>query len=419
MELNDMQKKVVYSNERFLFLLAGAGSGKTRVVIERIKHLINLQVLETKILALTFTNKAAQEMKDRIGKEYIKIHTFHQFCFQELKKKCDYSFNIYNEEEHHFTKKELLDITTYKNSYYKNKKPKVYQSYQRYLLDHKMKDFDDLLLDFYELVKQKNDYDFLYIFVDEFQDTNQLQYMILKMLIKDYTYCLCVGDPDQSIYRFRGANSKIIDQYVKDFNAKVEKLTINYRSNMTIINHANRLIKRNYRNYKKDLIPSKTHTNHIESYVFMSQEQESEFILNRVKSLIHQGLRPQDIAILYRKHHRCYHLIQHLKTEEFIYYQEITFDQIHHHIHVLSVHQAKGLEFAAVIILGLESNIFPSYQTDQKVLLEEERRLMFVAMTRAKEHLIFTHIRYNQYFQRQKPSLFIKESGIKTKIYKT
>lgn len=419
MKLNEMQKKVVYSKERFLFLLAGAGSGKTRVVIERIKYLLNRKVSEQDILALTFTNKAAHEMKVRIGREDIKIHTFHQFCFQELKSKINYNYTIFNEDQQRFTKKELLEITTYKNSYFKKRKPKAYHAYQNYLKEKNQKDFDDLLLDFYTYLKQKNEYEFLYIFVDEFQDTNQLQYMILKMLIKENTHCLCVGDPDQSIYRFRGANSKIIEMYVKDYGAIVEKLTINYRSNSTIIGHANRLIKRNYRNYKKELQPSKTHTNQIRSFVFMSLDEESMFIINIIKSWIYQGIKPEEIAILYRKHHRCYQLIQFLKIEQFTYYQELTFENHNHHINLLSIHQAKGLEFEAVIILGLESSIFPSVQTNQKVLLEEERRLMFVAMTRAKEHLIFTHVRYNQYFHRQDPSLFIKEAGIKTKVYKT
>ena len=114
MKLNDMQKKVVYSNERFLFLLAGAGSGKTRVVIERIKYLLNEGVDENEILALTFTNKAANEMKHRIGRDDMNIHTFHQFCYKELKTKTEYTYQIFIEEEHQFSKRDCLEVSLYK-----------------------------------------------------------------------------------------------------------------------------------------------------------------------------------------------------------------------------------------------------------------------------------------------------------------
>lgn len=418
MKLNDMQKKVVYSNERFLFLLAGAGSGKTRVVIERIKHLLNEGVKENQILALTFTNKAANEMKYRIGRGDMFIHTFHQFCFKELRAKTHYPYNIFNEEDHEFSRSNCLEISLYKNSLFKKKKPKIYDIYQGYLHMHQLKDFDDLLIDYLNWIRVQKHIEYTYIFVDEFQDTNELQYQILKALIHEDTHVLCVGDPDQSIYQFRGANPSIINKYVKDYSAVVERLTINYRSNSTIINHANRLIKRNYRTYKKDLTPYHTHTNHVASYIFMNADEETDFIISYIKKMISQGIKPEEVAILYRQHHRCYHLIQKFKTMEFNYFQDKHNQSNNAHIHLLSIHQAKGLEFDVVIILGLEANTFPSNHTYQQVLLEEERRLMFVAITRAKEHLICTHIRYNAYYQRQKPSLFIKESGLKTKLYK-
>lgn len=418
MKLNEMQEKVVYTKEPFLFLLAGAGSGKTRVVIERIKHLIDIGIDKTRILGLTFTNKAANEMKERIGDDELAIHTFHQFCFQQLKKRITYDYEIYQEKNQIFQRDLLLEITKYKNSYFKNKKPKRYDAYQSFLKMKHQKDFDDLLIDFYGYMIKSNDkYRYQYIFVDEFQDTNVLQYMILKTLISKDTQVLCVGDPDQSIYAFRGAEPKIINQYIKDYAAKVEMLTINYRSNSTIINHANRLIKRNYRNLKKDLLPFHNHTNQITSYVFMSIEDESKTILNLIKSYVNKGISPFEIAILYRNHYRSYDLVHYLKEEDYPYYCDHPNEHNLDHIHTLTIHQAKGLEFEVVIILGLESSVFPSKQTNQKQYLEEERRLMFVAMTRAKEHLIFTHIRYNDYYQRQKPSLFIKESGIKSKIY--
>ncbi len=418
MKLNEMQKKVVYSDERFLFLLAGAGSGKTRVVIEKIKYLLSKDVQTDDILALTFTNKAANEMKKRIGRDDMRIHTFHQFCYQELKKHCNYTYKIFEETlTTEFTKKDLLEISVYKNSLYRKQKPKKYDLYQNYLLIYQYKDFDDLLIDFLTYIKLYKTFHFKYIFVDEFQDTNELQYQILKQLIQKQTHCLCVGDPDQSIYQFRGANPSIIHKYIKDFDANIKTLTINYRSNETIVSHANRLIKRNYRKYKKELVSYNKQTKHILSYLFMDYDEEANFIMNQISMWIKQGIKAHNIAILYRQHHRAYHLVDTFKRHEVYYYQ----DQVklyEQSVSVISVHQAKGLEFDAVIILGLEANMFPSHKTDQHLFLEEERRLMFVAITRAKEHLIYTHIKYNDYFQRQKPSLFIRESGLKSKVYK-
>ena len=418
MKLNDMQKEVVYADERFLFLLAGAGSGKTRVIIERIKYLIQKGILYDDILGLTFTHKAAKEMQERIENDEVHLHTFHQFALKSLRQFVSYPFKIMNEALESFTREDLLAITKYKNSYYKTKKPKSYDAYQIHLNKHRLKDFDDLLIDFYNLlIKQPYLIRYKYIFVDEFQDTNQLQYMILQKLINKDTHVLCVGDPDQSIYQFRGAQAKIINQYIKDYKAKVMKLTINYRSNKTIIEHANRLIKRNYRAYKKDLIPYNISTEHINSYMFMHVEDEAKTIIKWINDYIKTGIKPIDIAILFRQHHRSFKLMQLLKEQTVYFYQESTNENYSSYIQLLTIHQAKGLEFDVVIILGLEAYTFPSTHIHQKELLDEERRLMFVAMTRAKKYLIFTHVRYNTNMQRQKPSLFIKEAGVKSKIY--
>ena len=311
MLLNDMQKEVVYSKERFLFLLAGAGSGKTRVIIERIKYLIESGVSTHQILGLTFTHKAAKEMQERIGNEDVRLQTFHQFALQNLKHHVHYPYHLFKEEESHFSKEQLLSITKHKNSYFKTKKPKMYDAYESYLKKYDLKDFDDLLIDFYQLMnKQPSTCIYQYIFIDEFQDTNLLQYMILKKLIHKETHVLCVGDPDQSIYQFRGAQAKIINEYIKDYDAKVMKLTINYRSNATIIKHANRLIKRNYRILKKDLIPYNESTQNIRSYLFMQIEDEINAIIKWINMFIKDGIKPNQIAILFRQNHRNFELIQ-------------------------------------------------------------------------------------------------------------
>ncbi|MCK9235566.1 MAG: ATP-dependent helicase [Acholeplasmataceae bacterium] len=410
MKLNEMQKKAVYTKERFLFLLAGAGSGKTRVLVERIKYLINQGVEEGDILALTFTRKAAQEMRERVGRKKVRVHTFHQFCLQELKKEKTYSFEIFNPEvTHPFSERDLLLITHYKNQRLKGRKPRYYDTYQNHLKENKLKDFDDLLNDYYSYACYKR-IKLKYIFVDEFQDTNPLQYRVLKSMIHENTSVFCVGDPDQSIYGFRGSDVKIIDQYVSDYHASIYQLTVNYRSSPTIIRHANQLIEYNQERYKKNLTSineDETKTIHL---VHQNETEEAEVIYTQVKTYINQGVSPNEIAILFRQNERHLHLKQHFEIHGF---GLLTNTEKGTTVHFLTIHQAKGLEFEVVFIIGLEASQFPVSHTQTKRLLEEERRLMFVAMTRAKRDLIISSIQFNHFNKKERPSLFLKETGIK------
>jgi len=410
MKLNEMQKKAVYTKERFLFLLAGAGSGKTRVLVERIKYLINQGVEEDDILALTFTRKAAQEMQQRIGREAVRVHTFHQFCLQELKKEKTYSFDIFNPEtDHPFTELDLLLITRYKNQGLKGRKPRHYDMYQNYLKKNKLKDFDDLLDDYHSHACCKR-IQLKYIFVDEFQDTNPLQYRVLKSIIQENVSVFCVGDPDQSIYGFRGSDVKIINQYIYDYQASIYQLTVNYRSSPTIIRHANQLIEYNQERYKKTLTPIKESETKIIHLTHQNEKEEAEAIYTRVKTYIKQGVSPSEIAILYRQNDRHFHLKQHFEIHGFGLLSNVEKGTA---VHFLTIHQAKGLEFEIVFIIGLEASQFPVSHTLTKRLLEEERRLMFVAMTRAKQDLIMSSLQFNHFNQKERPSLFLKETGIK------
>jgi DNA helicase II / ATP-dependent DNA helicase PcrA len=175
MYVNDEQKKVIDAKENFLFLLAGAGSGKTRVIVEKIKILVNEGADPKKILAITFTRKSAQEMVERIGNIEVNIHTFHQLCLSQIKKDFNYDFNILEEQKINFTKLQCLKISLYKNSLYRTRKPFFYNAYERALKESNLKDYDDLLIDFFKKNK-KNCEIFDHIFIDEFQDTNLLQF---------------------------------------------------------------------------------------------------------------------------------------------------------------------------------------------------------------------------------------------------
>ncbi len=414
MNLNEEQKRVVYSNERFLFLLASAGSGKTRVIVERIKHLINQGVDPKRILAITFTRKAAFEMKDRTKNGEVNIHTFHQFCYIKLVEINLCPINIAEEEALPFLKSELLEISKYKNSIHQIDKPKHYEIYQRYMEEHILKDFDDLLLDFYYILKSKKQHVlFDYIFIDEFQDTNNLQYQVLRQLIKERTSVLAVGDPDQSIYQFRGANSKIIYRYIKDYQAKLYSLAINYRSSQTIITHANRLIKRNNRRYQKQLIPNDQSKHPVYHFKFASTIEETLSLIELIKALKNKIKKDEEIAILYRNYERSYEIRKALDEYD-IEYKNIDDHTRVHGIQLMTIHKAKGLEFDAVIIIGLEQGLLPSLIQNSQLSLDEERRLMFVAMTRARKYLYFSSVVLSIQNYTLSTSQFIRESGVKT-----
>lgn len=405
--LNESQEKAVYTKEPFLFLLAGAGTGKTSVIVARIKHLINSGIKPEKILAITFTNKASKEMKKRINHENISVHTFHQFCFKKLKEHLDYCETIY-EDELPFTDDERLKITTYKNSLFTKKKPKMYEEYQLFLKEKKAKDFDDLLIDFHHYFhKLEKHISYDYIFVDEFQDTNLLQYLIIKKMAKKNTHIFCVGDPDQSIYRFRGAHDKIIEIFIKEFHASIYKLTLNYRSSKQILMIANGIIKRNNSKHKKVLMTYNNYESNILNLSFNDMTDEAIYISNKINDYIKSGIQPSEIAVLFRNHHRSFYLRQRLDGIDIKYQSDRLKSTFFSSVHLLSLHQAKGLEFSFVFIIGLEQGTLPSYHAKTQLDLEEERRLFFVGITRAKKDLYLSHVWYNNDTEYIKKSQFL------------
>ncbi|PKK87875.1 MAG: hypothetical protein CVV62_02465, partial [Tenericutes bacterium HGW-Tenericutes-7] len=353
----------------------------------RIKYLIGKGVNPRKMLAITFTRKAAHEMRDRANNQEINIHTFHQFCYIRLSELKQKTIQIVDEDALPFSRTEILEISKYKNSIYQISKPKGYDAYQDYLNKQDLKDFDDLLLDYYYILKtKKNVMDFEYIFIDEFQDTNNLQYQVLKLLINGNTSVLAVGDPDQSIYQFRGANSKIIYRYIKDYQAKLYSLTINYRSSQTIITHANRLIKRNNRRYQKQLIPNDESKHPVYHLRFSSVIEETLSLIELIRTLKKIVKKDHEIAILFRNYERSYEIRKGLYEYD-ILFRNSDEEFSNNQIQLMTIHKAKGLEFDAVIIIGLEQGLLPSSIQNSQMILDEERRLMFVAMTRARNYL--------------------------------
>ncbi|WKV09752.1 DNA helicase PcrA [Thermoanaerobacterium sp. CMT5567-10] len=348
-KLNDRQKEAVVTTEGPLLILAGAGSGKTRVLTHRIAYLIKeKRVSPANILAITFTNKAAQEMKDRVESLLgyvgdIWVSTFHSACVRILRRDIekigyDKNFVIYDTQdqkslvsdcikeldlnEKQYTPKSMLSaiskakdkmispdeyLLEFGNDYRNKKVADVYRLYQKKLKKDNALDFDDIIIKTIELFKKDEEIlryyqdKFRYIMVDEYQDTNRPQYEFVNLLAKRYRNLCVVGDDDQSIYGWRGADIKNILDFEKDYpEAKVIKLEQNYRSTQIILDAANNVIDNNIKRKKKQLWTDNKDGEKIVVCEVQNEREEANFIVDRIKNLVGNGRRYSDFAILYR-----------------------------------------------------------------------------------------------------------------------
>ncbi len=337
--LNPAQKEAVTTVDGPVLVVAGAGSGKTRVITYRIPYLLFTGAARSgNILALTFTNKAAGEMKSRAsalaGEEFAVplISTFHAFCSGLLRRHIHvlgYSrdFQIFDEEDQLSVLKECIADLKKESRYIpkdvqrfvkwqksRSEAPEIYdpslkeilESYIKKLMDLNAVDFDDLLAIPLRLFREHPDirmryYEtYQYLMVDEYQDTNEIQYELLKALAGERSNVLVVGDEDQSIYKFRGARSENIQHFLRDFpRARVVKLEQNYRSTKTIIKAAQEVITRNSRRIKKELWTENQSGEPIEVYHALDEYDEATNITLKIMSLMKE-FRPSEIAVLYR-----------------------------------------------------------------------------------------------------------------------
>ncbi|MCT4508963.1 MAG: DNA helicase PcrA [Tepidibacter sp.] len=349
--LNDMQRKAVLKTEGALLLLAGAGSGKTRVLTYRIAHLINdLEVHPSNILAITFTNKAANEMKERvegiIGSDAnnMWISTFHSCCVRILRKDIDKigytrSFVIYDRSDQMTLVKDCIKELNINDKMYEAKTvlgyisdakdkminskrfkeihqndfrmsniAKVYSLYQERLMRNNALDFDDLIMKAIEILENNEgvlDFyqrKFRYIMVDEYQDTNRAQYKLVNMLARRHKNLCVVGDDDQSIYGWRGADIKNILEFERDYeDALVVKLEQNYRSTQTILDAANKVIANNITRKDKKLWTQSDSGDRIRTFKSRDEREEGDFIAHSIKKMNNdKGIEYKDCAILYR-----------------------------------------------------------------------------------------------------------------------
>ena len=343
--LNDKQKEAVLYINGPMLVLAGAGSGKTKVLTNRIVNLIDNGISPANILAITFTNKAAKEMKDRvfnlIGNDayMIQISTFHSLGLKILKEnyeKLGYDKNFvvidsddaltvikkimkdmnlspqyYNAKNIRnkisSAKNELMDLQSFANLEYDKNIVKIYEKYLEKLKLNNSVDFDDLLIlpirlfREYPSVLESYQERYKYILIDEYQDTNECQYIFSKMLAKKYKNIFVVGDNDQAIYAFRGANYKNILNFEKDYpNCKTILLEENYRSTKTILNAANSVIKNNKLRKDKNLWSNNEEGELIKYIRTDGEKEEADYVAKEIKKLISEGVNPVDIAVLYR-----------------------------------------------------------------------------------------------------------------------
>lgn len=386
--MNQEQEKIIKSNDKYIYIDAGAGTGKTYTLIKKIEYILaNNLAKAQEIVAITFTNKAAIELKARLGNNDVIVKTFHKYIYDLINNDNKYTLC----DENNFSPNELLKISKYKNGQ-SLFKPLGYYQYQNYLKKHNQIDFDDIFL-IYLQNNYKNE-KIMYLLIDEFQDTNNLQYKILKKIISNNTRIICVGDINQSIYSFRGANNKIIKRYIKEFNAKVYNLTYNYRSSKTIISFIN------YFNNKNKLTTNNDKNSIIKTQRFNNIHEENEFIYNVIKTL-NKKIALTNILITARNEKRLFYIKEYLSEKILNYYE----------LNIMTLHSTKGLEFHSVIITGLEKNEFPQIVDNSLKEYHDEKRLFYVGISRAKENLFLisnklVHNKINY------PSIFYKLSKI-------
>ena len=345
-QLTPSQKKAVYHKEGPLLVIAGPGSGKTRVITYRIAALINSGIRPYNICAITFTNKAADEMRQRAftlgASAGAHISTFHSLCVRILRQYADRAgiapnFSVYDESDQarcmkqavkdcqldatNFSPARMLDaVSTLKNKlidaepfrdeaedFFSLKLAEIYLAYQNILSERNGLDFDDLLMktafllhDYPDVCDELGER-FKFLLIDEYQDTNHAQYRIAKTLVSQHNNICATGDPDQSIYRWRGADIRNILAFEQDWpDATIVKLEENFRSAANILVIADALIAYNRNRKEKKLIPVKPESREVDITSYEDEANEAQAVAQQIKELTEQGTSLRDIAVFYR-----------------------------------------------------------------------------------------------------------------------
>jgi len=455
--LNAEQERAVRITSGPLLVLAGAGTGKTLVIIRRIAHLLSQRIPAESILAVTFTRKSAGEMRDRVQKLLgisapgVKICTFHSFGLQVLREHghrlgLSPKVPIFGTTEQLGIIERILDevdpegqlsatglltrISAAKNRGITSeillgreldedarRAVLVYTRYEAELRKHGALDLDDLILFPLKLLRDharvRNYYlrRFRYILIDEYQDTNRGQYLLTRDLVGEERNVCVVGDDDQSIYRFRGAEVGNLLNFQTDYSGtKIVTLEQNYRCTESIVRLANAVIAKAKKRYPKRLISNIGPGQPVRWKAVAHGEAETKFIIEEIRRLAEVGVSYADIAILHRVQSEIRKLEAELKK------QSIPYGRSASGVLAMTLHQAKGLEFPVVFLPAVEDGMLPHFRALQEGVeaVEEERRLFYVGITRAKRQLIITSAASRAGHGRE-PSRFlreVKETGV-------
>src|SRR5437763_1725708 len=510
--LNNPQREAVMHPGGPLLILAGAGSGKTRVLTHRIAYLLATEAARpNEILAITFTNKAAGEMRDRVGLlvggriRAMWVMTFHAACARMLRAHADKlgytrQFTIYDQADSRRLIKRCLDelgidskrftpaaigsqISAAKNlleeadayaqkvgSYFEQTVADAYREYERQLHRMNAMDFDDLLvravnvLELFDEVRDRYATSFQHVLVDEYQDTNHAQYRLLQLLAKEHRNLAVVGDPDQSIYQFRGADIRNILEFEDDFvDAHIVRLEQNYRSTQNILDAANAVIANNRGRKSKSLWSDVGQGDPIKIRELDDEHAEARFVTGEILRLLDEGVARSEIAVFYRTNAQS-RVLEDTLTRAEIAYQVVGGTKFYERaeikdaiaylvtlvnpqdtgaftrivnvaaehdaagpeeggggldvflqqialrsdadersdeeglITLMTLHNAKGLEFGIVFMIGCEEGVFPHSRALDEGGLEEERRLCYVGITRAERDLYLCYARTRSVF---------------------
>jgi DNA helicase-2/ATP-dependent DNA helicase PcrA len=430
--LNEQQRNAVQCTEGPLLVLAGAGTGKTKVISTRIAYLLQRGVAPHQILAVTFTRKAAAEMKMRIAQLLdrtpfgLTVSTFHSLGFRILRELTSGELRVVEEVEKLKLIQSLVSLfrldldpehTLYQISRAKNSglspadvreratTPEeedlavCYAAYSEELRSKGVIDLDDMIslpadrLRRSAVAQARYARRWRYVLIDEYQDTNRAQYQLMRSILGDNSNICVVGDDDQSIYGFRGATVERILSFKEDFpNATSIALEMNYRSHAEIISLANSIIARAKKRHPKRLVSHLGPGARIEWKRVGHEEAEAHYIAAQIRSLVATGeFSFSDIGVIARVSQATETIRNVLKAcaVPCVVGKGTPGESA---VTVMTLHQAKGLEFPVVFIPALEEDTLPHYYAVKEgpAAIEEERRLLYVAVTRAKKRLFLT-----------------------------
>ncbi len=479
-DLNESQWRAVCHEGSHLLITAGPGTGKTHTLTHRIARLVPSLKSTESILAITFTNKAARQMQDRLialgvgssrlfGRidrhsveltdtrscSQLFVGTFHAFCLRLLRDYFEHTalpkdFKVATPEDiTGFDKATLERISYMKSSQLVISPDEEYKTYQRYLRQESLVDFDDILREALLLLEDENiaeelQRQYRYIFVDEYQDSNIVQNLLLKKMAREGVLLTAIGDAHQSIYGFRGSRVELFRRFQEDFApAQILTLQENYRSAPSLLAASGQVIGRGVQ-----LLAKLSTQGKLVIHQAATDRAEADYVAHQIEKLVggldmntsRRAVRSLgDIVILYRlntQRHVMSQALEHLgipyqvsqkhkrgevySDKDALGQNEEELEYNVEKVSLMTLHAAKGLEFPSVFIIGCEDNLLPLDLMGMKGNPEEERRLFYVGMTRAKEHLYLTYAKRRQLFGQtmiQSPSPYLADIAEELKAY--